>query len=131
MHPVGMGLKTFSEHVALDAIEEYLRAHAEFVAIKRMHNRPVYKLENLIVEIVKPYDNPFFCAGCTRIRLTSEGTLKSCLYREDRIVDILGILRGPYSEEAKRELLREAIKILVALREPNFKWRLVEARQAS
>ena len=36
-----------------------------------------------------------------------------------------------YSEEAKRELLREAIKILVALREPNFKWRLVEARQAS
>ncbi len=131
MHPVGKGQVAFTEHLTLDEIEEYLKVNGKLVGIKRKHNRPIYELGGLIVELVKPYNNPIFCAGCNRVRLTADGTLKSCLYRNDRIVDVLDILKGPYAPEEKREYLREAFKLLVWIREPNFKWRLLEAKQAA
>ncbi|MEM4001352.1 MAG: GTP 3',8-cyclase MoaA, partial [Saccharolobus sp.] len=78
----------------------------------------------LIVEVVKPYANPIFCAGCNRIRLSVDGKLKTCLYREDNVIDILDILKGEYSEDVKEELLGRAFMIAIAIREPNFKYKI-------
>ena len=124
LHPVGRGASTFTFHRGLDEIEEFLKENGRFVSKSRKHNRPVYEYKGVKVALVKPYSNPLFCAGCNRIRLTADGKLKSCLYRNDRVVDVIGILRYKMPEEEKTELLRRAIGLLINIREPNFIWRL-------
>ncbi|MFP3201025.1 MAG: GTP 3',8-cyclase MoaA [Sulfolobus sp.] len=124
LHPVGLGKEAFNTHISLDPIEEYLKSHGEKLDFRSKHNRPRYLYEGLVVEIVKPYANPLFCAGCNRIRLTVDGKLKTCLYREDKIVDIKDILRGDYTISEKEDMLRDAYKIAVMIREPNFKFKV-------
>jgi len=124
LHPVGLGKEAFNTHISLDPIEEYLKSHGEKLGFRSKHNRPRYLYEGLVVEIVKPYANPLFCAGCNRIRLTVDGKLKTCLYREDKIVDIKDILRGDYTISEKEDMLRDAYKIAVMIREPNFKFKV-------
>ncbi len=125
MHPVGLGKSTFSYHESLSIIEEYLKKISTKVTIRNKHFRPRYYLDSgLVVEVVKPYANPIFCAGCNRIRLTVDGKLKTCLYREDKIIDISGILKSNLPEDDKLELIKEAFKLAIAIREPNFKYTL-------
>ncbi|BCU70787.1 GTP 3',8-cyclase MoaA [Stygiolobus caldivivus] len=124
LHPVGLGKDSFNYHISLDSIEEILKKKGEFLGTRNKHNRPRYKYGNIKVEVVKPYANPFFCAGCNRVRLTVDGKLKTCLYKEDRTVDILDILRGEYDEEEKIEGLRNAYRLAISIREPNFLFRV-------
>jgi cyclic pyranopterin phosphate synthase len=49
-----------------------------------------------------------FCSDCNRVRLTSQGYLKTCLCYEDG-VDLRAILRSGLPETKKNELLTEAI----------------------
>ncbi|MBP1356868.1 MAG: GTP 3',8-cyclase MoaA, partial [Sulfolobus sp.] len=125
MHPVGLGKLAFKYHKDLNEIEKELEKIAVGKEIRKKHLRPRYKLPSgLVVEVVKPYANPIFCAGCNRIRLTADGFLKTCLYRNDKSVEIIEILRGNYSEEEKLELLKEAFELAITIREPNFKYSL-------
>ena len=126
LHPVGLGKDAFQYHVDLKNIEELISKRADKIEIRKKHFRPRYYVGNLVIEIVKPYANPLFCAGCDRIRLTADGKLKTCLYRQDKEIDIMDILRGNYTEEEKIELLRQAFEIGIAIREPNFKFRVKE-----
>ncbi|MEM3306092.1 MAG: GTP 3',8-cyclase MoaA, partial [Saccharolobus sp.] len=59
-----------------------------------------------------------------RLRLTVDGKLKTCLYRDDNIIDILDVLRGNYSQDTKEKLLERAFMIAIAIREPNFKYNI-------
>ncbi|MEM1625700.1 MAG: GTP 3',8-cyclase MoaA [Sulfolobaceae archaeon] len=123
LHPVGLGKVNFLFHESLDEVEKILSSLAIRVEIRSKHYRPRYKLPSgLIVEVVKPYANPLFCAGCNRVRLTADGKLKTCLYREDKVIDILDILRGDFSESERHELLKRAFRIAIVIREPNFKY---------
>ena len=126
LHPVGLGKDAFFYHIDLKNIEEIISKKANKVEIRKKHFRPRYYLDNLVIEIVKPYANPLFCAGCDRIRLTADGKLKTCLYRQDKEIDIIDILRGNYTEDEKKELLRQAFEIGIAIREPNFKFKVKE-----
>ncbi len=49
-----------------------------------------------------------FCADCNRLRLTSDGRLKLCLYYKDG-VDLKGPLREGASDEEIQELVKKAI----------------------
>ncbi len=49
-----------------------------------------------------------FCASCTRVRLTSEGRLRTCLFMEDSF-DLKGPLRSGASDEALTARIAEAI----------------------
>jgi cyclic pyranopterin phosphate synthase len=49
-----------------------------------------------------------FCADCRRTRLTSEGSVRSCLFSHEE-VDLLGALRGGASDESLAELWRDAM----------------------
>lgn len=49
-----------------------------------------------------------FCGNCNRIRLTSEGFLKTCLYY-DHGTDLRGLLRGGASDEEIKEKIRQTI----------------------
>src|SRR5919199_3518913 len=49
-----------------------------------------------------------FCAGCDRVRLTSDGRLRLCLLRDDE-VDLLAPIRAGASDDELRELISRAV----------------------
>lgn len=49
-----------------------------------------------------------FCAGCNRIRLTSEGFLKLCLYHDDG-VSLRELLRDGMGDDELRQIMEKAI----------------------
>jgi len=105
-------------HAELDVIESYLKENAESITVRRMHHRKKHRLRNGgEVEIVRPMHNTEFCRYCNRIRVTSDGRLKPCLFRNDNLVDILRPIREGASEETLKNLFLEAVK----RREPYFK----------
>ncbi|HEX9710868.1 MAG TPA: GTP 3',8-cyclase MoaA [Candidatus Thermoplasmatota archaeon] len=116
--------------VPIGGIEAELRAMATAASRRPMHNRPVFRVEPegaerpVEVEVVRPQFNPAFCAGCTRVRLTSDGKLKTCLLRRD---DLIGIeeCHGP-TDSVRRmvvteDSVREAFGKALAMREPYWK----------
>ena len=51
-----------------------------------------------------------FCAGCNRLRLTSDGRLRTCLF-DDREYSILPLLRrADITEERRMELVRRIVE---------------------
>lgn len=123
LHPVGLGKLAFKYHEKLDEIEKILKEKALKQEVRLKHYRPrFYMRSGLVVEVVKPYANPIFCSGCNRIRLTVDGKLKTCLYRDDNVIDILNILRSNLDKQQKFELIKEAFEAAIAIREPNFKY---------
>uniref|UniRef100_A0A2U9IG40 Probable GTP 3',8-cyclase n=1 Tax=Acidianus brierleyi TaxID=41673 RepID=A0A2U9IG40_9CREN len=131
LHPVGLGKESFSCHESLSKIEQYIKSNSIKSVIRNKHFRPRYYLKSgLIVEMVKPYSNPIFCAGCNRIRLTVDGKLKTCLYKTDKTIDIFSILKADLKDDVKEEVITHAFEIAISIREPNFKYMLYENKQA-
>ncbi len=98
-------------HVDLNHIEEKLRERATKIVVRRMHHRRKYILDGDVeVEIVRPMHNSEFCLHCNRIRLTSDGKLKPCLFRNDNLVDLLGPMRNGAGDEQLKELFIKAVK---------------------
>lgn len=114
----------------IDGIERELAR----MAVKRwrrpMHNRPEFLVapegatRPIEVEVVRPQFNPAFCAGCSRVRLTTDGKLKTCLLRRD---DYIGIeeCHGPSDGASDlvvtEESVRRAFERAVEIREPYWK----------
>jgi len=98
-----------THHRSLDEQEEMLREKA--VTIEKrpfMHNRLIYHLPNVTVEVVHPIENSDFCVHCTRIRVTSDGKLKPCLMRNDNLTDILTSIRQGANDQQLKELFVKA-----------------------
>ncbi len=99
----------------LDDQEQMLREKAETIEKRPlMHNRLIYHLPNVDVEVVHPIENSDFCMHCTRMRVTSDGKLKPCLMRNDNLTDILTPMRQGASDEQLKQLFIQAN----SLREP-------------
>lgn len=117
-------------YVPIGGIEEELGQMAVARSRRPMHNRPVFTVEPggaeraVEVEVVRPQFNPAFCAGCTRVRLTSDGKLKTCLLRRD---DYIGIeeCKGPSDGAGKmvvtEDSVRQAFGKALEMREPYWK----------
>lgn len=116
LDPVNVDDEYFSVyHKLLDGYEEMLRQKAVKVETRRfMHNRRIYHLPDVTVEVVHPTENGEFCAHCTRLRVTSDGKLKTCLMRNDNLVDVLSPMRQGASDEELKSLFMRANQ----LREP-------------
>jgi cyclic pyranopterin phosphate synthase len=69
-------------------IEESLEARADRVATRELHRRRKYFLDGAEVEVVRPMDNTEFCQHCSRLRVTSDGRIKTCLLRNDDLIEI-------------------------------------------
>ncbi|MCJ7559716.1 GTP 3',8-cyclase MoaA [Candidatus Bathyarchaeota archaeon] len=96
-------------HKFLDDHEEMLRQKALTVETRRfMHNRRIYHLPDVTVEVVHPIENRDFCWHCTRLRVTSTGKLKPCLMRNDNLIDIITPIRGGASDEELKQLFTQA-----------------------
>jgi cyclic pyranopterin phosphate synthase len=113
LDPVNVTDDYFSAyHKFLDAYEEILRQKAVKIDTRRfMHNRHVYLLPCVTVEVVHPTENGEFCAHCTRLRVTSNGMLKTCLMRNDNLIDVLTPFRGGASDEELKALFLRANQI--------------------
>jgi cyclic pyranopterin phosphate synthase len=116
LDPVNVSDTYFSVyHKFLNEHEEMLRQKAVKIETRRfMHNRHIYHLPNVTVEVVHPTENGEFCAHCTRLRVTSDGKLKTCLMRNDNLIDILTPMRRGASDEKLKALFVRANQ----LREP-------------
>lgn len=109
LDPVNVSHTYFSiYHKVLNEYEEILRQKAVKIETRRfMHNRHIYHLPDVTVEVVHPTESREFCAHCTRLRVTSDGKLKTCLMRNDNLLDILTpIHRGANDEELKALFMR-------------------------
>jgi cyclic pyranopterin phosphate synthase len=99
-------------HKFLNEQEEMLKQKALTVETRHfMHNRRIYRLPDVTVEVVHPTENGEFCAHCTRLRVTSDGKLKPCLMRNDNLVDILTPMRHGASNDELKELFIRANRI--------------------
>jgi cyclic pyranopterin phosphate synthase len=116
LDPVNVNSDYFSVyHKFLNEHEEMLRQKALKIETRRfMHNRHIYRLPDVTVEVVHPTENREFCAHCTRLRVTSDGKLKTCLMRNDNLVDVLTPMRQGASDEELKALFMRANQ----LREP-------------
>ena len=102
-------------HRDLEELENMLRDKAKEIEKRPfMHNRLIYHLHNVTVEVVHPIENTDFCMHCTRMRVTSDGKLKPCLMRNDNLTDLLTPMREGASDEKLKQLFITANK----LREP-------------
>ena len=97
-------------HYDLVPVEEELEKRSEKVVEREMHLRKIYHLkEGGRIEVVRPMHNSKFCAYCTRIRVTSDGKLKSCLMRDDNHVPFVSLMRNGASEEEILDAFKEAV----------------------
>jgi cyclic pyranopterin phosphate synthase len=121
LDPINVNNAYFSVHHAfLDKNEDMLRQKAVTVETRRfMHSRQIYHLPDVTVEVVHPTENSEFCQHCTRLRVTSDGKLKTCLMRNDNLVDVLAPMRQGASDEELKALFVRANQI----REPYNKSR--------
>jgi len=104
-------------HVDFDDVEEELSKLGNFTEYRALQKRKVYHLKNSCdVEVVRPNDNAEFCLNCHKIRLTSNGKLKTCLRRNDNLIDLVPILRG--NSENKEKLIEKAFEDAINIREP-------------
>jgi cyclic pyranopterin phosphate synthase len=110
LEPMNITDAYYSVHLkTLDEYETLLRQKSLKVETRPyMHNRHVYHLPDVKVEVVHPIENTDFCAHCTRMRLTSDGKLKTCLMRKDNHLDIVTPLRNGASDKELLELFKLA-----------------------
>jgi cyclic pyranopterin phosphate synthase len=89
----------------LNEYEAMLKKKALKVETRRyMQNRRIYYLPDVKVELIHPTENTEFCMHCTRLRVTSDGKLKTCLMRNDNLVDVLTPMRNGVSDQELMEL---------------------------
>ena len=110
LDPVNVSRDYYSKHHRfLTEQEATLREKATSIETRRlMHNRLIYHLPDVTVEVVHPTENSDFCMHCTRMRVTSDGKLKPCLMRNDNLVDILTPIRDGVNDEALKRLFIKA-----------------------
>jgi cyclic pyranopterin phosphate synthase len=110
LEPVNISNECYSTyHKSLDEYEDMLRQKALKIEARQfMQNRHIYHLPDATVEIVHPIENNDFCMHCTRLRVTSNGKLKSCLMRNDNLIDILTPMRNGASDNELTELFKLA-----------------------
>jgi cyclic pyranopterin phosphate synthase len=106
----------------LGPLEDDLKKRAIRTEKRSMHGRFQYTIpldlqRNVIVEIVRPMHNSTFCKECTRMRVTSDGKLKPCLYRQDNVVDVFSC-EGQLEEKGS---LHHAFEQATLRREPYWR----------
>ena len=116
LDPINVTSSYYSTHHRnLNEQEQMLKEKAVKVEKRPfMHNRLIYHLPKVTVEVVHPIENSDFCMHCTRMRVTSDGKLKPCLMRNDNLIDIL----TPMRQGARDEELKQLFVKSNQLREP-------------
>jgi cyclic pyranopterin phosphate synthase len=116
LDPINVGNAYYNRHHCNLKEQEKMLHHKALNTEQRqfMHNRIIYHLPNVNVEVVHPIENTDFCMHCTRLRITSDGKLKTCLMQNNQLTDILTPIRQGVNDEEIKQLFKQANQ----LREP-------------
>lgn len=116
--PLGLAINEFNRlHIALNNIKNFLEKYAIKKYIRKFQSRPVYILPSGIsVTLISGFCNPELCMNCTRLRITPNGKLKTCIYRNDNLIDISMAIRN-----RDREAVKKGFQKANMVREPFFK----------
>ena len=105
----------------LKPVERELEKRALEIRERMMHRRRKYFVPTdygiAEVEVVRAMHNTVFCANCTRLRVTSNGKFKTCLLRNDDLIDFLTAMRNGASDAELVDIFKKA----VLKREPYWK----------
>ncbi|AHL22864.1 GTP 3',8-cyclase MoaA [Thermococcus nautili] len=97
----------------LRPVEKELEKRAVEIRERRMHRRKKYFIPTdygiAEVEVVRAMHNTVFCANCTRLRVTSDGKFKTCLLRNDDLIDFLTAMRNGASDAELVDIFRRAV----------------------
>lgn len=91
--------------IDINRVHNWLEEQADRIEAREMHDRCRYWVDDGMVEIVDPVENPTFCANCHRVRVTHDGKLKGCLNRHDDHRSM-----GDMSREEIRQAFRETVQ---------------------
>jgi len=92
-------------YVSLSKVEEYLEKKAEKIVEREKHRRKKYFVPQE-VEIVRSMHNTVFCKNCMSIRMTSDGEIKNCIFRNDNLIKV----KDFRDHEKLKDLLTESIR---------------------
>lgn len=121
LDPINVNEQYYSDfHRFLDDLEADLKKSAIKVETRPfMHNRKIYRLKNVTIEVVHPIENSEFCMHCTRLRVTSNGNLKPCLMKNDNMINIIKPLRKGVSDKELKRLFMKANEIRIPFYKEN------------
>lgn len=116
--PLGLSKEDWSKlHVGLEDVARFLEHLSTAKKVKKLHNRTVYVLGNGVeIATITGYDNPAHCLNCTRIRVSPDGRIKTCLYVEQPCLNAYDKIVN-----RDRDGLIDVLKKAVQLREPFFR----------
>lgn len=116
--PTELAVELDDQRTRIDGLEEQFQQVATRIEQRALHGRRRYTIPvedgSVEVEVVRSMGNSSFCKSCTRLRVTSDGKLKPCLYREDNLVQVKQFLSDCKYDN---QLLDAYIKA-VSLRQP-------------
>jgi cyclic pyranopterin phosphate synthase len=119
--PTQPDIELDDQRTRIDGLEEQFQQVATRIEQRTLHGRRRYTIPievgSVEVEVVRPMGNSSFCKSCTRLRVTSDGKLKPCLYREDNLVQVRQFLSDCKYDN---QLLDAYIKA-ASLRQPFWK----------
>lgn len=102
-----------SEIITSEQIEEVIRGEFELIPSKHSDRGPakVYDIGGGSGRIgfISPVSS-HICAECNRIRLTSGGTIRPCLF-SDVEYDVKALIRSGKSDEEIKEFIRSVVKV--------------------
>lgn len=82
--------KFYEKHFfSLENVERELGEKAVDILTRPLHNRKQYDLGDVLVEIVRPFHDGF-CENCTRLRVTANGKIKTCILENKGLVPFHG-----------------------------------------
>ena len=115
--PLGLASEKYMElHSQLSNVEKYLEEAAVSKTKYYFQSRPTYVMPSGIkVTLIKGSCNPELCASCTRIRVTPEGKLKTCIYVNEPLIDA-----GDYIRRRDEEGLIKTLVKANEFRKPFF-----------
>ncbi len=99
--------------ISSPTLEDMLKSFRELGSIRKLRGRGTathrYRIEGYDVHtgLIPSRTHPF-CSSCRRIRLASDGQLRTCLYTREG-VELRSHLRNGCSDEKLVEIMREAI----------------------
>lgn len=95
-------------------LEKKLAKQAREIKERKMHRRKKYFIpyeenEYAEVEVVRAMHNSKFCGNCTRLRVTSKGELKPCLFTNGNHINIIDPIRNGVDDDELIGLFESAI----------------------
>lgn len=107
-----------AHRVDLALLEKHFEQITTDIVQRTLHGRKRYTIQltqgTVTIEIIRSMHNSNFCRFCTRLRVTSDGKFKPCLYRNDNLIPT----RSTFSNSKNDSELLQAYMTAVSFREP-------------